>query len=227
MASRKLLIAYAGLLADLESFENNYKEKESTLSCILSWVRFYKVRNINPRTRTGFYLLNALGELLKEHPNLDERISLQIWGDIYPGNTKLVRKLNLGNIVSIEPYCSFEETKSRLQKADVLFLPLESELNGQRPLNIPGKLFEYLKLEKPILALCGDSDCKDIIERAGVGIFAKANDIQEIKIALLHMIEKRDELSQLYKADRKWIDEQFSASSLTNKLARLITKTAK
>ena len=189
---------------------------------LLSWFRLFSVKNIDPTSRTGTYLIEAISELRKEMPNLSELLSVQIWGDIYPGNAKLIQDLGLDDIIEISGYCSHEETQAKLQSADVLFLPLESELDGQAPLHIPGKLYEYLKMDKPILTLCGESDCKEIVRKAGVGEFAEPKNIPQIKAALKKLLSNQSKLKEVYQADQEWIESKFSAASLTNQLVKVI-----
>ena len=55
---------------------------------------------------------------------------------------------------------------------------------------LTGKLFEYLRLGKPILACCPPGDAADLIRSLAAGRVANPDDPREIERALLHLIEK-------------------------------------
>ncbi|RME02188.1 MAG: hypothetical protein D6812_06685, partial [Deltaproteobacteria bacterium] len=53
---------------------------------------------------------------------------------------------------------------------------------------IPGKAYEYLAMRKPVLLLAGDSDTREILERAGLAFPAPPDDPEAIaaRIRELH-----------------------------------------
>ncbi len=221
MSSPKLTIAYAGLLADYESCK-----ERPVQSFPLSWLRSFRNQNIRAETRSGKFLVEAIKLLSEKRPTLSKELSIQLWGKIAKGNKNLVKEYNLENIVEISDKLPHDKSRDQLSKADLLFLPLESEKSGQRPLNIPGKLYDYLEFEKPILALCGESDCKDIIEKSGLGIFAKPDSPEDIAKVLEGLIENRESLSETYKPNRDWIKKNYSAKELTKQLATIVNRLA-
>ena len=93
-------------------------------------------------------------------------MQLRLWGNVDSRNGLQAKKLGISDMVKIEGYKQKEESLALLRSCDLLFLPLESETKAGKPLFIPGKLFEYLKIGKPVLALGGQSDCIDILKKS-------------------------------------------------------------
>lgn len=55
--------------------------------------------------------------------------------------------------------------------------------------SIPGKLYEYVALGKPILAICEEGETADLIRRSGLGIAVTTNEAAAIETALLQVME--------------------------------------
>ncbi len=221
MSASKLTIAYAGLLADIESCRERPVE-----SFPLSWLRNFRNQNIRAETRSGKFLIEAIKLLSEKRPTLSKELTIELWGKIAEGNKNLVKEYNLEKIIEISDKLPHNESRDKLSKADLLFLPLESEKYGQRPLNIPGKLYDYLEFEKPILALCGESDCKDIIEKSGLGILAEPDNPKNIAKILERLIKNKKNLSETYKPNKDWIKQNYSARALTKELSTIVKRLA-
>ena len=214
---RPLTIAYAGSL-------NAYQPKpggEPWWQGIRDYLWTYKVKNLRPYTRSGYYLIQALKILKEEHQITSSELQVDLWGLIEAGNIAQAKAAGIEDLLLIGGYMNKEESLRKMQESDVLFLPLESGKDGQRPLFIPGKLFEYLNMRKPILALCDESDCKEIIGKSGLGQFARADQPQEIAESILDMIKKRSELTTLYAPDHEYID-QFNFENRARNLAEIL-----
>jgi len=217
--NNKLVIAYAGLLADMEC-----SSETPAGSFSLSWLRTFRNNNIRAETRSGKFLIEAVRILAKEDANLSEKLSVQLWGKIGKNQQQLVKKYGIETIIEISEKLPHQESRDKLSRADVLFLPLESEKEGQRPLNIPGKLYDYLEFEKPILALCENSDCREIIEGSGLGIFASPDQPEEIAKTISELIRKKNELPNTYQPNKVWIEKNYSARALSEKLAGIVKR---
>ena len=82
-----------------------------------------------------------------------------------------------------------EESIRRIEQCDFALIPLESEKEGQKPIHIPGKIYEFLKLEKRMLLLAEESDCREIAEKSGLAVFARPKDSENIADILKGLIE--------------------------------------
>lgn len=214
--TKPLRIGYAGTLMSYDPNQGG----GGGMSALKQWFWTYKPDNLNFSTRSGYFLFKGLEALKKRRELTGDDIQIEFWGDIYPDNAKQAKAMGLDDIVKISGFCSKAETQAKLAACDVLFLPLESEKDGQRPLFIPGKLYDYLKLRKPILALAGPSDCLTIIENSGLGATAPAHDAEKIADVLQKMIEQKDEIAEHFKPNDEYI-EGFNMERLTKKLSSI------
>lgn len=54
--------------------------------------------------------------------------------------------------------------------------------------SIPGKLYEYVALGKPILAICEEGETADLVRRSGLGIAVTSNEAAAIEAGLLQVM---------------------------------------
>jgi glycosyltransferase involved in cell wall biosynthesis len=178
----------------------------------------YLPDNINSATRSGYYLFQAIKYFKEKYPELAPHLRVDLWGAIASGNSEQVKAMGIDDIVTISGYLSKNESLSKLNRCDVLFLPLESEKQGQKPLMVPGKLYEMLHIGKPILALAGKSDCYDILSRSGVGVLCSPFDYPGIAEVLAKIVSDPEAFKDSYKVDSMYVD-QFSYKNRTALLA--------
>jgi hypothetical protein len=182
MVTAMIKISYAGTLAYFNP------EMLETGRYWRKWLLTYRHNEHLSNTRTAYYIFKALTILNKDIPDLSSRLSFHLWGDIHPGNQKMVKEMKLEKIVHISGTIPRSETLNKLSSSDVLFLPLEMPAEQHRSLFIPGKLFEYLQIGKPILMLGEDSDSADILKRSGLGLFAPQNEAETIAELLKRIV---------------------------------------
>jgi glycosyltransferase involved in cell wall biosynthesis len=213
--SGKLRIAYAGTLAWFDPEIHpvpRYSWK--------GWFLGFKALNVDFTTRSAWFLFCGLKELIKRDPSWQDRIEIDFWGLIDQGNLSQAKKLGIEKMVHISGYLPKAESLEKLSRADLMFLPLETGREGHRPLYIPGKLFELLKLGKPILALAEPSDCREILEKSGLGCIAPPRDASAIADAIEKIYHLKNELSRHYRPDASYI-ESFSFVHKTEELSKV------
>jgi len=214
--TKPLVIVYAGSLkgyspvANKLGFFDRLKKKFSP----------YTPDNINETTRSGYFIFRAISYLKSNFGIGSEELQVKMWGNIEALNKLQIKEFGIDDIVRIEGFKTKEETVSLLKEADVMFLPLESAKEKQSPLFIPGKLFEYLSIGKPILALSEDSDCKQILLESGLGIIANPNYPDEIASIIMELIKNKKELNQIYIPDTDYINK-FTFRNKTKELAAI------
>jgi glycosyltransferase involved in cell wall biosynthesis len=164
----------------------------------------------------------AIREIIDEREDIKEKIKLRFVGQLdNPGdfeNVNLFNKLKLGSISDIIPYKNHPGVIEEMNKATVLLL-----LVGVYPNNesiYTGKIFEYLRSGKPILAVVPtDGVAAELIRKTNSGIVVSNMDVDAIKegIARLFDLFIKGRLSEQFKC--KNID-QFDRKYLTGILAR-------
>ncbi len=185
MDTKQIVIAYSG---SLDAFQP--VKKGGFFNEIKKWFWTYKHDTVDASTRSAYYLIRAI-EILKNNYGISSNLlSIQLWGNINPINLKQARDAGVDDFFKIEGYKEKSKSLQDLQKADMLFLPLEMSNTPEfGTLFIPGKLFEYIHAKKPILALCEASDCRDILEQSGMAIIIEPNQPDKIAVKLLEIIQ--------------------------------------
>ncbi len=186
----------------------------------------YSYDKVDMTTRSGYFLLKALEKAITEDKINKKLILISFFGSIGKDYPSFVEELGLSECVSIEGTFIHEESQNKLLHADMLFLPMESGINGERSPYIPGKLFEYIALRKPILMLSDDSDAKDILEKCGTGFFAPSKNIDGIAETLIECYELWRNRTLKVSPDESYI-RALSRSVLTSDLASVFDRVQK
>src|SRR5690606_1798608 len=125
----------------------------------------------------------------------------------------------LSSHVEFSGYVSHQEVFEFYAKADALALILTNTKNAKG--NIPGKLFEYMAITLPILAL-GDpeGDSAKILEDSGAGKVLEHSDYVPIQVRLRKLFEQTNEQKSAIGI------EQYSRKNLSIQLANLLDESS-
>jgi hypothetical protein len=96
----------------------------------------------------------------------------------------LLASLDLTEYVALIPPVSHAESLTYLMRSHVLIL-----LQPDAPLQVPGKLFEYIYLQKPILALAGEGATADLVQQHALGTVVAPENCADIAAAVGAMYE--------------------------------------
>jgi glycosyltransferase involved in cell wall biosynthesis len=146
---------------------------------------FYKERN--PRL-----LLTCIRELIDEGKVNPAHILLRFAGVFdYPGYTEnwnCVNQLDLKDVVEVMGNLPHHKALTAMKNADVLMLIGDTAPGSG--VYIPGKLYEYMAIGRPIFALSLEGESTQIINNYGLGEVANPLDKEEIKRVFLSFYEK-------------------------------------
>jgi glycosyltransferase involved in cell wall biosynthesis len=121
--------------------------------------------------------LQGLLHAIKVNPKLEAHTSVRLIGDLTNAELKEISKRNLGHIVKVFSEVPFAEALDFQRNADMLLLI--NHPSARPTANIPGKLFEYIGMNKPVLAITTEGAVKDLVSRYG-GLTANPLDPSEI-----------------------------------------------
>jgi len=160
-------------------------------------------------------LIKLLGDLKKENSEFGKNLKLKFAGTVDYAIVEMIKEaglednyLPLGNI-------SRPDAIELTRKAGLLFLPLNIADNAKG--RIPGKLFENLRSERPILCLGPTgSDVSNIIAKTNTGSSFEYDDYDNIKKYILQIFEKFQAGQNAVAAKDL---EQYTNKNLTGKLA--------
>jgi hypothetical protein len=103
-----------------------------------------------------------------------------------------------------------------------LLLPLNDAPNAKGIL--PGKMYEYMALERPILAIGPErSDCQAILKETQAGFYHEFDDVEGIRQTIALVFEKMKRGEPVVNVENT---EQFSRRNLAGKIIRLAEKQA-
>ena len=130
-----------------------------------------------------------------------------------------IDSFQLNNYVQNLGYVSHQEAIVHQRKSQVLLL-IEINSEGTKSI-IPGKLFEYMVSERPIIAIGPTaSDFAEIITATNTGVFFTYNEKEKLKALLLNYHQQYQ--TQSLKVNAVGL-QQYSRKSLTAQLAKLIS----
>jgi len=193
---------------DVEKVSKQPLDEKFTLAHIGSFLS-----ERNPRI-----LWKALKELTKENPDFRRDFQLKLIGAVSQEVLDTISEFRLNDYVLNLGYVSHQEAVEHQRKSQVLLL---IEINSEDTKSIiPGKLFEYMVSERPILALGPEgSDFAEIITSTNTGVFFLYDELEQLKELLLKYYN-------LYKEQNLKVHavglQQYSRKNLTEKLAKLI-----
>jgi glycosyltransferase involved in cell wall biosynthesis len=130
----------------------------------------------------------------------------------------LLQWLSTAKVLNQEPWVPHRKAIEHLYASDVLLL-----MQPGTYLQIPAKLYEYIFVQKPILAICEENGATDnIIKREGWGKSIR-NDVDQISNAVYELYSqfKAGELDSYI--DVKSI-QPYSISNLSSKLDQILTE---
>ena len=160
----------------------------------------------------------ALSELIKENKDFKEDFELKLIGKVSQEILDVVSEFKLSNYLNNLGYLSHNQALIEQRSSQVLLLV---EIDSEETVGIiPGKLFEYMAAERPILAIGPEgADFSNIIKETNSGTFFTYDQKDEIKeqIVKLYDLYKQNEL-KVYAMGLQY----YSRKKLTEKLANII-----
>lgn len=120
--------------------------------------------------RNPLILWESLVELLQELPDFKSHLEIKLMGAVSQEVLETISQFGLTSYLNNLGYVSHFEAVAHQRKSQVLLL---IEINSEDTKSIiPGKLFEYMVSERPIVAIGPkDSDFAEIIINTNTGVF--------------------------------------------------------
>ncbi len=173
------------------------------------------------RDQNPVELWEVLGEMKKQVPGFSEDLEICLAGRADREIIESIRSNNLDTNLKLYGYV----IKSELPQiqADSVLLLLSINRVENASYIITGKIFEYLAVQRPVLAFCPEnSDVDNIIKESGSGWTVKFNDKERLTEVIREIYGKyKDGALNLVKSDIG----KYSRLELTKKLAVLFDET--
>lgn len=167
----------------------------------------------NPRI-----LWKALAELIKENKDFKAAFRLKLIGAVSQEVLNTISEFRLSDYVDNLGYVSHSDALAHQRKSQILLL-VEINSEDTRCI-IPGKLFEYMVSERPILAVGPDeADFAAIIRSTNTGVFTTYDEKEKLKEAILSYFNQYRQGN--LKSNAIGL-QQYSRKNLTGQLAELL-----
>jgi galactitol-specific phosphotransferase system IIB component len=160
----------------------------------------------------------SLVELCTEIPDFKSHLEIKLIGAISQEVLDTIEQFGLNSFLNNLGYVSHAEAVAHQRKSQVLLL---IEINSDETKSIlPGKLFEYMVSERPILAIGPkDSDFAEIITNTNTGVFFEYSEKAKLKQTI------QEYYNQFLEAKLKSHAvglQQYSRKNLTQQLVELL-----
>lgn len=128
-------------------------------------------------------LWNAMVWLIHKYPELKSNFNLNLYGVVSDGVLDKINESGLKSFVHLKGYVKHEEAVLAQKESHLLLLiEIDSE---ETKVIIPGKLFEYMVSNTPILAVGpSDSDVEEIVINTNTGKYCCYKDLEMMKSIL-------------------------------------------
>ncbi|EKT4548931.1 glycosyltransferase family 4 protein [Flavobacterium psychrophilum] len=194
---------------DVENISKQTLDEKFTLAHIGSFLS----------DRNPIILWESLSELVAENKKFRTHFQLKLIGKVSQEILDTIDGFNLNSYVNNLGYVSHKEAIEHQKKSQILLL-IEIDSLETKSI-IPGKLFEYMVSERPIIAIGPKgSDFAEIITETNTGVFFIYNEKEKLKKQILSYFE-------LYLTQKLTVSavglQQYSRKKLTEKLSKLIS----
>jgi hypothetical protein len=163
-------------------------------------------------------LWECLVEMLDEVSDFQKHLEIKLIGAVSQEVLETISEFGLNPYLNNLGYVSHQEAISHQRKSQVLLL---IEINSVDTKSIiPGKLFEYMVSERPIIAIGPqDSDFAEIITNTNTGVFFDYSEKLKLKSVLLDFYNQF--LEGKLQSNAVGL-QRYSRKNLTEKLVELI-----
>lgn len=201
---------------DEEDFKNIKSKKENNKFTMVHNGSFYLKRNPDTVAR-------VIKKLVENEIIDEKKIEIILNGN---NDCNIINKFKeimgeYSDVIKINGYLSHEESLIKSNNADILLLICGEEESSKQVYT--GKVFEYLRLRKPVLAISPKGSLVDkLLDETECGINAEYNDIETIEKIILNYYNSWIKGNKI-KVGAKNI-EKYERKELTKKLVEIFNE---
>lgn len=165
-------------------------------------------------------LWESLKALVEEIPDFEKHLEIKLIGAVSQEVLETIAQYELSPFLNNLGYISHKEAIAHQKKSQVLLL---IEINSKETKSIiPGKLFEYMVSNRPIIAIGPNgSDFSEIITNTNTGVFFDYSEKERLKSVILQFYNQF--LDGKLKSNGVGL-QKYSRKSLTKELVELLNK---
>lgn len=168
--------------------------------------------------RTPKFFLQAVNEIIRSDFIDDAELNFIGWSASLI-KTSVMKYITQNICINISEYVNHDQIFRELARASVLMLIIGKKVGEGE---IPGKLFEYIRSAKPVLALSPKvGAAADLIRQTNAGIIVDPEDVEEIKNAVEKLYTEWKQGTLAVKPNRTQI-KRYERRALTKELVDII-----
>jgi glycosyltransferase involved in cell wall biosynthesis len=169
--------------------------------------------------RIPFNLLDVLSDLCNENHAFKRDLQLELFGTIDFNLISYAEQKGLKEHLVLKSQVPRKEALAKISSSQLLLLLLNKADNAKG--RIPGKLFEYLYVKRPILTFgVGESDVESILNETESGMYFSYEESMGLKKEILHRYD-------LFNSGKNTVEhqqmEQYDIKVLTKRISELLT----
>lgn len=173
------------------------------------------------KNRKGYAFAEALGRIHRSDPALAARARVRIIGGVEPEIKRrydqIIAEYGIGHLYNFVGDVSYGEAMDAQVNCDYLLLIVDTGETSDGV--IPGKLFEYVSVRRPIFALCDPGATQQIIDKAGLGKTVPTESVDACEAMLRDWLARPVPVT--VQADDAYL-AQFDRRAITKRFARLL-----
>lgn len=168
---------------------------------------------------TAGCFFEGLADLLKNKWEIRNDIEVDFIGTLCGDYPDRISELGLSDVVQMHDFRTHPEIIKAMLEADalLLFMGVEKIMNQQ----FPGKFFEYLKAERPILAFGREGEIARAMSECRSGYLFPPDDVEAIKSGLSDIWQRKMN-NKLQVAPNSIRVREYEYASLTRQLSDLL-----
>nr|WP_214459959.1 glycosyltransferase [Flavihumibacter fluvii] len=166
--------------------------------------------------RSPYFFFKTIQRVLELMPELRQKLLIEFAGNPQAWMDEMIKEAGLTDIVSQIGFVSHKESLALQKNADALLIT-SAKVEGGRDCFIAGKTFEYLTMNKPILAFVSEGSQKDILVQSGLSVMFNPDDIEHSAKTFISLLSE----GHHFIPDSQFLN-RFDRNHLTQELSEVI-----
>jgi len=171
--------------------------------------------------RSPYFFFKAIQQLNISDHSIGNKIKIRFAGKIHDWLRDMITSFGLEKQVELMGVISHNESLSFQENCDALLITSAKQIGG-RDYSIAGKTFEYLQMQKPIIAFVSVGAQKDLLKKGGTALICDPDNTEESVKSLSGLFRGSIHLNP----DNNYL-QGLSRQSLTDRLAKIISSQVK
>ncbi len=169
---------------------------------------------------SGFPALLKAFEQVITSPNVSGKVRINFIGELTPDQKAALGREPIKSHVTLHGFKKHREALTAMMSADVLLLMPSGADQRTNDKIVPGKLYELIRIGRPVLMIGWEGESADIVRQSGTGRFVSADQPEQVAAAITDFVRRKAD-GELAVTPRRDFVRQYDRRHLTSNLAEL------